>query len=142
MRKCDLTLSKVRLTSLHIEILSIFSLVVGVETDSMGQTMHSTEKFYSMNLFKILCVVTWTWYFLTFMVMEAVRGQKHYSEPTLWHFNSLFGSSNSTISRVLEQDWRSWFLVSNKYLDTICLSSTWKVVCYLFLLGIISFLGK
>ena len=29
------------------------------------QTIHSTEKLISMNLFKILCVVTWAWLFLT-----------------------------------------------------------------------------
>jgi hypothetical protein len=29
--------------------------------------------------------------FLTSMVMETVRGQKHYTERTRWHFNSTFG---------------------------------------------------
>ena len=45
-----------------------------------GQTIHPIEKLISMNLFKILCVVTWTWLFLSSMVMEAVRDQKRYSE--------------------------------------------------------------
>ena len=39
-----------------------------------GQTIHLSEKFNSINLFKILCVVTWAQLFLTSMVMEAVRG--------------------------------------------------------------------
>ena len=43
-----------------------------------GQTIHPTEKFNSIKLFKNLCVVTWAWLFLTYEVMEAVRGQK-------WH---------------------------------------------------------
>ena len=42
-----------------------------------SQTIHATEKFTSMNLFKILCIVTWAWTFLTTKVMEALRGQKH-----------------------------------------------------------------
>ena len=35
------------------------------------------ENFIPMNLFKIVCVVTWAWLFLISEVMEAVRGQKH-----------------------------------------------------------------
>ena len=50
-----------------------------------GQTIQPNRKLMSMNLFKILCVVTWAWLFLTSMVMKAVRGQKRYSERTLWH---------------------------------------------------------
>ena len=54
----------------------------------------------------------WTWLFLTFMVMEAVRGQKLYCECTLWHSISMFDSSHcSATSRILEHDQRSWFLV-------------------------------
>ena len=49
------------------------------------QTIHRTEKWISMNLLKILCVVTWAWFFLTSMVMEAVRDQKSYRECKLWH---------------------------------------------------------
>ena len=45
-----------------------------------GQTRHPTENFVAMNLFKILCAVTWAWLFLTSEVMEAVRGHKHHSE--------------------------------------------------------------
>ena len=36
------------------------------------------------------------------MVMEAVRGQKHYSELTLLHSNSMFSSYDSAISGILE----------------------------------------
>ena len=38
-----------------------------------GQSIHPTKKFTSMNLFKNLWVVTWSWSFLTSEVMEAVR---------------------------------------------------------------------
>jgi hypothetical protein len=50
-----------------------------------GQTIHPTKNLISMNLFKIICVVTWAWFFLTSKVMEPIRGQTHYSECTLWH---------------------------------------------------------
>ena len=43
------------------------------------------------------------------MVMEAVRGQKLYCERTLWHSNSMFGSSHSATS---------WFLVV-EYVNSI-----------------------
>ena len=36
-----------------------------------SQTIHSKEKLILMNLFKIVCVVTWAWLFLTSMVIEA-----------------------------------------------------------------------
>ena len=54
-------------------ILSIFLLVV-----HLGQTINPTENLILMNLFKILCVVTWAWLFLTFKVMKPVRGKKYY----------------------------------------------------------------
>jgi hypothetical protein len=44
-------------------------------------------------------------YNLTSMVMEAVKGQKLYCEHRLWH--SMFGSSHSATSPILEQDLRS-----------------------------------
>ena len=43
-----------------------------------GQTIHPTEKFISMDLFQILCVVIWAQLFLTSMVVEAIRGRKHH----------------------------------------------------------------
>ena len=59
-------------------ISSIFLLVVkGWNRQHHNQTIHSTEMFTAMNLFKILCIVTWAWSFLTLEVMKAVRGQKH-----------------------------------------------------------------
>ena len=43
-------------------ISSIFLLVVeSWNRQHQGQTLNSTEKLISMNLFKILCVVTWAW---------------------------------------------------------------------------------
>ena len=45
-----------------------------------GQTIHPIENLIPLNLFTILCVVTWAWLFLTSKVMEAVRGQKQPSE--------------------------------------------------------------
>ena len=53
-----------------------------------GQTIDPSDKFTSINLFKILWVVTWAWLFLT--SMEAIRGQTPYSNRTLWHRNSTF----------------------------------------------------
>ena len=67
-----------------------------------GQTIHSIEKFISINLFKTFCVVTWAQLFLTSMVMEVVRGQKLYCECTLWHSKTIFGSSHSATSGILE----------------------------------------
>ena len=80
------------LITMHF-ISSIFLLVVeSWNTQHHGQNIHPTEKFNSINLFKILCVVTWSQLFLTSMFMEAVRGQNPYRDATLWHFNSTFGS--------------------------------------------------
>ena len=42
------------------------------------QTIHPTQKFASMNLLQMPCVITWAWSFLTSEVVEAVRGQKHH----------------------------------------------------------------
>jgi hypothetical protein len=48
------------------------------------QTIHPTEKFISMNLLQMSCVITWAWSFLTFEVVEAVRGQNILSQCTIW----------------------------------------------------------
>ena len=54
-------------------ISSIFLLVVeSWNRQHHSRTILATEKFNSIDLFKILCVVTWTWLFLTSMIMEAV----------------------------------------------------------------------
>ena len=72
------TLSMCVLSNLHI-ILLIRDMVVRVEIDSITAKPYILQnKFTSMNLFKILWVVTWAWSFLTSEVMEAVRGKKHY----------------------------------------------------------------
>ena len=47
------------------------------------QTIHPKENFISMNLLQMSCVITWALSFLTFEVVEAVRGQKHVSVHTL-----------------------------------------------------------
>ena len=62
------------------------------------------------------CVVAWTLWFLTSMVVEAVRGQKHYGKLTLWHFHSMFGSSLTTISQILEP--RLKVLISSIYYNS------------------------
>ena len=79
-------------------LINIFTGSLGWNRQHHSQTIHPTEKLISMNLCIILWVVTWAWLFLTPMVMEAVRGQKRYSERTLWYFNSIFDSSHSAIS--------------------------------------------
>ena len=56
--------------------------IVSWKRQHHGQSIHPTEKFTSMNLYKILWIVKWAWLFLTFM--EAVRGQTQYSDCTLW----------------------------------------------------------
>ena len=82
----------------QIYLINIFTASWSWNRQQHGQTIHSKGKFISMNLFKILCIVTWAGIFLTSMFMEAVRGQKRYRERTLWHFKSTFGSSHSDSS--------------------------------------------
>ena len=61
-----------------LAISSIFLLVVeSWNRQHHGQTIHPTEKFNSINLYKIICVVTWPQLFLTSMGMDAVRGAKN-----------------------------------------------------------------
>ena len=59
------------------------------------ETIHPTQKYISMNLLQMSCVITWAWSFLTPEVVEAVRGQKRHIS-ILWH--SMFCSSHSTSS--------------------------------------------
>ena len=71
-----------------------------------------------MNLFRIIFVVTWACLFVPSMVVEAIRGQKQYSECTLWHSNSMFGSFHSPKSQILEP--RPKVMISdNKYLNDL-----------------------
>jgi hypothetical protein len=51
---------------------------------SSSQPNHTSfyNFFVSVNLFKILGVLTWTWSFLTSKVTKALYGQKHNSEHT------------------------------------------------------------
>ena len=55
------------------------------------------------------------WYILSIFIM-AVRGRKHYSEHTLWHFHSMFESSLSAISQILEP--RPKVLLSSIYYNS------------------------
>ena len=70
------------LTSYYLIVL----LVVQVRQHH-GQTIYPTEKSISMNLFKILCIVTWAYLFVNSMVVEAVRGQKNIART---HFSRGF----------------------------------------------------
>jgi len=54
------------------------------------------------------------------MVMEAVRGLKHYCERTLWHSNSRFGSPHT--SRILEP--RPKVLISSALNCRECINRT------------------
>ena len=83
----------------HFYLINIFSGSPCCKRQHHGKTIHPTENFISMNLFKIIFVVIWEWLFVTSMVMETVKFQKM---CTFWHSNLMFGSSQSVISKVLE----------------------------------------
>ena len=66
-------------TFLFFKILLIRDMEVERWNRQFGcETIHPTQKFISMNLFQMSCVITWAWSFLTSEVVEAVRGQKHH----------------------------------------------------------------
>ena len=79
-------------------LINIFpgSRILEQKASQPNHTSHRKVQFYEF--VQIFCVVTWAQSFLSSVVMEAVRGQKHDSERTLWHFNSTFGSSHSASS--------------------------------------------
>ena len=60
--------------------INIFPGSPGWNRQHHSQTIHPAGDFISMNLFKMVWLVIWECLFLTFMVMNAVTGQKHYSE--------------------------------------------------------------
>ena len=65
----------------QIIILLIRDMVVESCYRQFGRkTIHPTQKFTSMNLLQMSCVITQAKLFLTSEVMEAVGGQKHPSE--------------------------------------------------------------
>ena len=74
-------------------LINIFTGSLRWNRQHQGQTMHPTE-----NLFKILCVVTWAWLFLTSKVMQAVWDQKLHILGHILHINSMFGSYPSASS--------------------------------------------
>ena len=84
--------SKLWKSMIYFLNLYISSITLLVDRQHHGQIIHPTENLISMDLFKILCAVTWTLFFLTSNVMEAVRGQNTISLHTLWHQYSLHPS--------------------------------------------------
>ena len=63
-------------------LLIVLLVVKGWNRQHHSQTIHPTEKFTSMNLYKIIGVVTWAWLFLS--STEVARGQTPYNNRTLW----------------------------------------------------------
>ena len=63
--------SKLNLGLFYYHLINSFTGVPGWNRQHHGQTIYPTEKFTSMNLFKIFWVVIWAWLFL--ISMEAVR---------------------------------------------------------------------
>ena len=93
--------------SLDLCLKSVFSILNkrhGRLRQHHCQTIYPIENLIPMNLFKILCVVTWAWLFLTSEVMEAVRGQKHPLEAKngmkeLIYWKKVFNKSFSATSK-------------------------------------------
>ena len=67
------------------------------------ETIHPTQKFTSMNLFKMPCLITQSWSFLISEVVEAVRGQKHHILHTIASMPSLLGRSQILIGSEVGQ---------------------------------------
>ena len=57
------------------------------------ETILTTQNFPSMNLSQMSCVITCSWSFLTSEVWRLIEAKKIIYWSTLWHFNSMFGSS-------------------------------------------------
>ena len=82
--------SKSEWTHQNVKTLLMILLIGDDGTDAiLDKTVHPTENLISMNLLQMSCVITWAWLFLTFEVVEAVRGQKHHI------CTHMFGSSYS-----------------------------------------------
>ena len=62
------------------------------------ETIHPTQKFTSINLFQMSCLITWAWSFLNSEVVEAVRCQMSYLGA---HFGTLTQQSVYPIVPVL-----------------------------------------
>ena len=98
--------------SLDLCLKSVFSILNkrhGRLRQHHCQTIYPIENLIPMNLFKILCVVTWAWSFLTSEVVEAVRDIICWR--TLWHFNSTFPQCQFCLAKI-HQEMRSVMTVS------------------------------
>ena len=134
------------------------------------QTIHPTQKFTSMNLLQMSCVITWAWSFLISEFVEAVRGQKHHittqtlaqrsDHPTapvlltkIQEMRSVmtFSLHSASISRILEPQglissvsytWYKSLLVacSSSLVDPICTSMYIDSTLFQNIFCIISFL--
>ena len=88
-------------------ILLIRDMVVERWNRRFGcETIHPTQKFTSMNLLQMPCVITWAWSFLTSEVVETVRGQKHHISTHTLAFDSMFSASHSANSAY--QRFKKW----------------------------------
>ena len=68
----------------HDVILLIRDMVVeSWNRQHHSQTIHPTKKFTSMNLFKILWVVTWAWSFLTSVTLQIRKYIRNNNNKTL-----------------------------------------------------------
>ena len=98
--------------SLDLCLKSVFSILNkrhGRLRQHHCQTIYPIENLIPMNLFKILCVVTWAWSFLTSEVVEAVRDIICWR--TLWHFNSTFPQCQFCLAKI-HQEMRSVMTLS------------------------------
>ena len=85
------TLSLARFFFFHIEFWTMCKLSILLIRDMVVeswnwqyhcQTIHPTEKFTSMNLYKIIGVVTWAWLFLTSMEAKHHTATAHFGTIT------------------------------------------------------------
>ena len=104
MSSATLIESTILLNDRH-PILSIFLLLVHFR----NQKHHGQINFILMIFFQnsLHCNIST----LASSIVEVVRGPKSFSQHKLWYLKSMFSLWHSTISQILEQDQRSWFLV-------------------------------
>ena len=64
---------------MELLILLIRDMVVERWNRRFGfETIHPTQKFTSITLLQMPCMITWAWSFLTSEVVEAARGARHH----------------------------------------------------------------
>jgi hypothetical protein len=92
-------------STVHIFLL-IRDMVVKDWNRQFGcETIHPTQRFPSMNLLQMPCVITWAWAFLISEVVEVVRGQNIISRRTFWQL--IQHSVHSTVPVLLTKDSRN-----------------------------------